>query len=683
MQKFFGLVSNFTEKGVTKSILVTLFCAFFLLSTEGVEAKSTSKNSKSTQVSRKKETTKASKAKKNTISTKKGKTRRAAIPINIAEEQIEPVDPEKERERKERFYSLLLGEIATQEEAYAVALDSYLDLLKKIQNPLILERAVDLALFQKKYDLVFLLTSQWVSVDDSSERARDLLAISAWLTGSPQTEKLMRQALIRSKNPELLFGRWFKDITELPTGKTGFFASDADTLLARFNLLERVIKGRDELSSIHFSMAIFAYKIKLFKDAESHALLAWRYGEHREDYAKDISGLLDQNPQMQELFWRDFLKEKPNSVGARSMLGVSLLDAKDFLEAYEVINPLPALMSKMTPAQEELWGSLPTFTVSAYLSMQNRHVQARKYLQLYAQQIGALPNSKPRLLFPQFSLLRGYVAQKQVEQAQSLFDSILKQWPDVSKQVRLEAIKIKALRSGLPAAISQVDGLLSAGEVSAKEARSLKLDAFYYMDASEKALQDIAEWRKQAYVDPEEEMAIERAYAYFLDKQLRSQEALVVLSSLMKKYPNNATVMNDLGYMLVNRSLDVKQADRWIKAAFKLEPGNPAVLDSLGWLAYRKGDRKEALSILRKSYVIFYDPEIALHLYEVLYANGLDQEAKKVLAEVKLETPHYLPRFEILNTQIETNQVTKQVLMKKGKLPKAKPSNTKKTKGRR
>jgi len=51
----------------------------------------------------------------------------------------------------------------------------------------------------------------------------------------------------------------------------------------------------------------------------------------------------------------------------------------------------------------------------------------------------------------------------------------------------------------------------------------------------------------------------------------------------------------------------------------------------MGWVLFKLGRIKEAISYLQKAFDSFPDPEVAAHLGEALWADGQQQEAKSLL----------------------------------------------------
>ncbi|MDO7635020.1 MAG: tetratricopeptide repeat protein, partial [Porticoccaceae bacterium] len=62
---------------------------------------------------------------------------------------------------------------------------------------------------------------------------------------------------------------------------------------------------------------------------------------------------------------------------------------------------------------------------------------------------------------------------------------------------------------------------------------------------------------------------------------------------------------------------------------YLLNPGDPAIMDSLGWALFLRGDAQQALPHLEKAMAMMPDPEIAAHLGEVYWFLGSRDDAMK------------------------------------------------------
>ncbi len=111
-------------------------------------------------------------------------------------------------------------------------------------------------------------------------------------------------------------------------------------------------------------------------------------------------------------------------------------------------------------------------------------------------------------------------------------------------------------------------------------------------------------------------------------KQLAEHER--DMRRLIELQPDNAHAYNALGYTLADQSIRLDEALALINKAIELQPGDPFILDSLGWVHYRLGNYGLAVSSLRKAFGLRSDPEIAAHLGEVLWAQGRFEDARDV-----------------------------------------------------
>lgn len=102
------------------------------------------------------------------------------------------------------------------------------------------------------------------------------------------------------------------------------------------------------------------------------------------------------------------------------------------------------------------------------------------------------------------------------------------------------------------------------------------------------------------------------------------------LRAALKLDPENPALLNALGYTLTDRTERHQEALGYIQRALTLKPDDPSILDSMGWVQYRLGHFNEAARYLRRALELLPDAEIAAHLGEVLWVLGEQQEAQKI-----------------------------------------------------
>lgn len=92
------------------------------------------------------------------------------------------------------------------------------------------------------------------------------------------------------------------------------------------------------------------------------------------------------------------------------------------------------------------------------------------------------------------------------------------------------------------------------------------------------------------------------------------------LEILLQKYPEDAGVNNDLGYLYAEQGKNLEKAEVMIRKALEEEPDNSSYLDSLGWVLFKKGKAKEALEPLEKA-ALGERPDVTIceHMGDVLF----------------------------------------------------------------
>ncbi|KGE77414.1 tetratricopeptide repeat protein [Halomonas salina] len=139
----------------------------------------------------------------------------------------------------------------------------------------------------------------------------------------------------------------------------------------------------------------------------------------------------------------------------------------------------------------------------------------------------------------------------------------------------------------------------------------------------------------------------QRAMRAYADGDLVAMER--DLRAIFERDPDNANALNALGYTLADENIEgrLKEARRLIDRALELEPNNPAILDSRGWVAYRLGNIEAALPWLERAWAAMPDQEIAAHLIEVLWMAG-ERERARALTATAVERFSPRPRIDEL-----------------------------------
>lgn len=128
----------------------------------------------------------------------------------------------------------------------------------------------------------------------------------------------------------------------------------------------------------------------------------------------------------------------------------------------------------------------------------------------------------------------------------------------------------------------------------------------------------------------------------------------LMLQRIISLEPNHTNALNALGYAYADQGVKLIKAELLIRKALTNEPDNAAIIDSLGWLSYRLGHLREALTLLTKAYGIMPDAEIAAHLGLVKWALGDTEGAFKTWnLALSLEPDNALIKQAIVDAQNE------------------------------
>ena len=160
----------------------------------------------------------------------------------------------------------------------------------------------------------------------------------------------------------------------------------------------------------------------------------------------------------------------------------------------------------------------------------------------------------------------------------------------------------------------------------------LLMRAEAYGDARDLLTQGLA-------TDPD---SIELLYARSLAHEKLGDIAAVEadLRAILAADGENASALNALGYALTNHTDRLDEAQALIEQALALEPEDAAIIDSFGWVLFRRGEQERALVELQRAAAMLPDPEVIAHLGEVLWTMGEHEEARSVWAEGLRQFPN-------------------------------------------
>lgn len=124
------------------------------------------------------------------------------------------------------------------------------------------------------------------------------------------------------------------------------------------------------------------------------------------------------------------------------------------------------------------------------------------------------------------------------------------------------------------------------------------------------------------------------AYAYYLrgiakERNGHWDDAVKDFQKALDVFPENADILNYLGYGWIDRGENIEEAENMIRKALEIKPNDGYITDSLGWALYKKGEYEEAVKYLERAVELEpYDPIINDHLGDAYWEANRKQEAR-------------------------------------------------------
>ncbi len=528
--------------------------------------------------------------------------------INTASAQSS-VKPSITEANAEFVYKYLLGEIAGQRGDLSLASQLFLDLAKKTRDPRLAERAAEAAAYGRQQRLALDAATLWAELDPDSLKAQQAASQMMISTGN------MKSAVPYIK--ELLSKEETRATTFLYINELLRNQQDKKAVLTT---IKELAQPYQESAESHFSVAQAAWFAQDIEAAESAIRKASQLRPDWEVCAQMHGRILaKQSPNKALDLYKAFLNKNPTANNVRMSYAKLLVSLKYYAEAKPefvklierekdnpntnaVVGLLSLEANELDMAEEYLQRSLRNDfkdpeKVYMYLGIiADRRKNESKALEWYAR----IPKSNQHYL-----------------EAQLATANIIAHTKNTNAAISILA-KLTELSSKQEVAVAQVQANLLAQDKRHQEAFELIKKTINTVPNTPLLIYDYA-------------MAAERiGKLELMENELRK---------VIQLQPDFPAAYNALGYSFADRNINLKEAKTLIETAYKLSPSDHYILDSLGWVEYRLGNYAVAAEHLRKAYSIQEDPEISAHLGEVLWKQGLQEEAKNIWGKALKEFP--------------------------------------------
>jgi len=312
---------------------------------------------------------------------------------------------------------------------------------------------------------------------------------------------------------------------------------------------------------------------------------------------------------------KEVVSRDPGSIDARFYLGQAYVEVGQYRDAVEIYQSL----LNDADHDQDARAKRPFFQqnlASVYLELE----EYDKAIAIYVEMAKADPQRNNPLL------LNAYRISKQYDKALALGKTLAEASPNDIHIVSFYA-KTLADAGKSQAGVKLISDLLEShpDEVSLY----VYLSDIYRQDKrfsdAEKILLRGEDRNKNTEVG--EQLKFQRAAIY--EKQKDYARAEKLFKEILKTNPENANVLNYLGYMLADRGVQLNEALEYIKDALKSDPENGAYLDSLGWAYFKLNDLENAEKyLLQAERFSGKDATIHDHLGDLYFKMGNPDKAR-------------------------------------------------------
>lgn len=310
---------------------------------------------------------------------------------------------------------------------------------------------------------------------------------------------------------------------------------------------------------------------------------------------------------------RKVMSVDPTSIGGLRALVSVLFDRFDYKQISEVATPLAKDLSRAKGREFDAASILVQLGIA---EQQLAHWDAAINAFFAAK---TLTPDDPDL---DAYLVQANLAARRFERAEALASAVLQKDPDQPRMIRLRAQAL--LKSGRAADANKLLEEASAAHPNSREYVVGLADLYADQKRTDDAVRVLEQARKTFGDDQTLTMRMANVY----EGGGRLADAERELRRLMADDPLNADALNSLSYMLAEHGLKLAEAIDLAQRAVKIEPGNPAFLDTLGWALFKQGRTDEAVDPMKRAATVLTGSSVIQdHHGDVLAKSGRTAEA--------------------------------------------------------
>lgn len=498
----------------------------------------------------------------------------------------------------ETLYALLVSEISLNRERYDVALSNYVRQAHKTRDPGVAARATRIARFLNIHDITLDTSLLWVQVSPDNHEARLITS----------TELAIAGRLLEAMEHATVLAEKGLDAPFYHIASHGNKATDTqrELLIDHYQKLQKQYPKQKELP---LGTAILLQQAKRLDDALKVTQKLLVEDEDNIPAAIIEARILQQLKRPEKALERmvTMLRKHPDNTRLRLQYA-RILASHDLGQAYDQFK----MLAEQNPEDADL-----VFSLALLSKERGMKTQAREHFETLLQ-LGQRASSAHyylgRLSEDEGDIETAIEHYYQVKPGQDFF-------PALGRATLLET-----QRGNFSDAHNHLNILRGLYPKKQNELYLLEARALGSAEEYSRAYDILSE--ALSHSPRATELLYTRA---MLAEKMDDIEGLESdLRQLLLYAPNNAMALNSLGYTLLIKTNRLDEAFELIQQALQLKPDDPAIIDSMGWALYRKGNYSAALSRLEQAMASYPDHEIAAHLGEVLWVIGEHTKAKEI-----------------------------------------------------
>ncbi len=534
------------------------------------------------------------------------------LPIDIKE----GLDPEE-------IYSVLSIEAAMMDQNYAYAAREALNFIKYHQvDDKIAELAVNYYYTEQEYEQAFEAAKYWYQAQPDNVVAKVWYSTLLGHTGRETALIEILQKNLQDVQGEEFSNKLLENVSILEDLKDKQKAlhifeemvKPFSLQTADYHVLYSDFALRADQTEVAWNEAFKALDVDAESEDAAMRILVLSQGPKRAQGLKFVKGFLDKYPQSRMLYLsyiNELTKDEDFDSAIKAIKKMQSKSPEDFdLLYYQALIHYDA----------EQWATARK-VLTQYIDIQ---VQRQKSLAKDNNSVDSLLTDARKLLIAIYKVEKKY---------RSALAELNKIMPDnaspeqLDPDLLMEKAQILAQMGTISAALTV---LKNGGEHFPNYQGNFLWLGGNLLNESGRTDQAIIYYNDALKIQPKN-VDIKYALAMLYEKRGEVWPAEMLLREVMKEEPELADAYNALGYIFADRDYNLTEAQSLLNEAVRLEPANPYILDSMGWLQFRLKNYALALEYLEKAFDMKEEAEIAAHLADVYMALGERDRARDML----------------------------------------------------